>query len=199
MDVVSILAGGWSFTGLDPAKLPGHRIGVNEAALLGNTDEIVTMDRLWTESRWQQLSELARPAYVRMSALKRIAEPWPDWLRPFTCNHKTVNFAQEDGYLNGTNSGGCAFNRAYQLRPKKLYLFGFDMCRSPANEPYWYPKYTWAPRGATKNMKYVEWSGQFESMAKECRKAGIEVINASMVSRIKAFPQVDPRHVLEGQ
>ena len=49
VDVISILAGGWSFRGLDPKRLPGLTIGVNEAALLGETEITVSMDRLWTE------------------------------------------------------------------------------------------------------------------------------------------------------
>jgi hypothetical protein len=59
-------------------------------------------------------------------------------------------FTDQVGVLNGTNSGLCGFNLAYQMRPKQILLFGFDMKRGPNGEAHWFPDYPWAkPGGAT--------------------------------------------------
>lgn len=98
--------------------------------------------------------------------------------------------------LNGTNSGMVAINLAWKMKPKVLYLFGFDMCRSPSGESYWHEPYSWAPSGATKPGKYNDWTKEFGSIASAFRECGTNVINASLVSKLKVFHQQDPREIL---
>lgn len=206
---ISVLAGGWSAGPIDKARLPGVVIGVNDAGVLApRVDFVISMDRLWAEGRWDALKARAekgeiRRAYIRRSALQNIAER-PRWLVPFECRYDTDVFTGPPAAgdvgparLNGSNSGICALNLAYHLKPARVYLFGFDMCRSPAGEPYWYPVYEWAkPGGATSDGKYRSWVQSFDVVNRRFSQNGIGVYNCSQASKISAFPKIDPRSVL---
>lgn len=196
-DVISILGGGWSAMFVDRDQLPGFVIGINDSAVLAKCDVAVSMDRLWTEYRWPKLVELRNRAYIRDSALKNIPQPRPEWLRSFACDYKITTFSDYQNVLNGTNSGGCALNLAWQKRPRRAYLFGFDMNRSPNGSPYWYAPYPWALQGATKAGKYDEWMRQMDDIARQFKDIGTEVLNVSATSSIAAFRKLTPKEFLK--
>lgn len=184
---ISILGGGWSVRGLDLKKLPGYIIGVNDAGVHATCDAIVSMDRLWTENRWPFLAERSRDTYIRSSALKNVAER-PGWLHPFENDNAGKEMSESVERLNGNNSGFCALNLAYIMRPSRIRLYGFDMNRGPDGIPYWYPPYPWAkPAGGTGNARYADWAKGFDIAAKACRAAAIEVVNMSATSAITTF------------
>lgn len=189
--VVSVIAGGWSFNLMDRNRIPGFIIGANEAGLLPVASECISMDRLWTEHRWPQIRERRKATSIRRSAMQKIdAGQWSfPWLRVYECDHESVEFSEDPRVLNGTNSGLCALNRAYQLRPATVYLFGFDMQRGPKGEIHWHPEYAWRPTGGTGNATYREWSQQFGSAANAFARIGTKVINASPWSAIEVFPK----------
>lgn len=195
-DTVSVLASGWSAKGLDLTRLPGLVIGVNSAAIFApRVDEIVTMDRLWAEHYWPDLCRLGKPTWMRGACLHNIPER-PAWLQLYMCDWQSNIMSGSAQFMNGTNSGMVALNRAFKLQPKRVVLFGFDMGRSPKGEPYWHPPHPWRPTGGTSNGKYAEWARQFDEAAKQFAKLGIEVLNASPVSKIPAFAKVKPEKVL---
>lgn len=192
IEIVSILGGGWSAIFVDRDQLPGQVIGVNDSAVLARCHAAVSMDRLWTEHRWPDLMGIGRKAFIRDAALKCITDR-PAWLRVFACDYRSTVFSETPAILNGTNSGFCAMNVAYLMRPKRIFLFGFDMNRSMNNNPYWFQPYPWAPVGATKPAKYSEWAGQFEKAAELFKAAGTEVLNVSTTSAITAFRKISPK------
>jgi hypothetical protein len=195
---VSILGGGWSAGAVDKSRLPGFVIAVNDAAVHApKIDAAVSMDRLWAENRFGWLCDNHAPktAWLRRSACKNI--PTPNWVEVFENDHTSTDFAEDHGILNGTNSGFCALNLAYQLRPDRIFLFGFDMNRSPEGSPYWFPDYPWAKLGgATSGGKYKALASQFEAAARAFKNAGIEVLNASPASAIGVFEKIAPEEVL---
>lgn len=193
-EVISILGGGWSALMVDRDHLPGMVVGVNDSGVLvARCDLIVSMDRLWAEYRWPTMLELQRTASIRTAALKNMAER-PKWLRPFECDYKSTQFSVESGRLNGTNSGLCAMNWAWRARPKRLYLIGFDMNRSPNGAAYWYPPYPWTQaEGATKPGKYDQWAREMEHAAAQFKAVGTEVLNVSATSSIEAFRKITPK------
>lgn len=175
-EIISVVAGGWSVSQVDRELIPGTIIAINDSAIhLPRFDIVVSMDRLWTEYRYPRLRELRKPARIRRAALQKIPHKWP-WLGSFECDHTSTQFSDQPGVLNGTNSGLCGFNLAFQMRPKQILLFGFDMKRGPNGEAYWYPPYPWSPKGATKDGKYATWSRQFASAKRSCDRASIEVV-----------------------
>lgn len=177
------------------AHLCGQIIGVNDAAChLPAVDIVVSMDRLWTEHRWSWLVRRAKEAWLRRSAVQNLdisQEVAAGWLHVYDCDHETSEFSSVTGRLHGTNSGLCALNLAWQLRPACVYLLGFDMCRDPKGRASWHPPYPWTtPRGATSDSKYAAWSHQFEDAALRFASIGCDVWNVSPASAISAFPKM---------
>src|SRR6266403_1514150 len=189
--VISIVAGGCSVREVDLLKIPGTIIAINDSAIhLPTCDIVVSMDRLWTEYRFLDLRKMMKPSHIRRSALKNVTGKWP-WLNSFECDHTSSEFSDQRGVLNGTNSGLCGFNLAYQMRPEKILLFGFDMKRSAA--VYWHEPYPWRPNGGTTSGKYAEWSKQFKGAARLCAAAGIDVavVGDSAIDCFRKIPARD--------
>ena len=205
--VVSIVAGGWSFYEVDHRKVPGYVVAVNGAAqhLRCRVHAVVTMDRLWAQDAWPWAVEQHRDKggplwslHARDAAIKNISpkerEDAP-WLRPFRCrNTGLVPMSDDVAWLNGSNSGACALNLAYQARPRQLYLFGFDMCVSKKGLAYWYPHYAWTKKsGGTGKPKMMKWAREFDAMARQFADAGIKVTNVSAGTIIRSFPRATPK------
>lgn len=208
---VSVIAGGWSFLHMNPMRIPGYVIAVNDSAyyLQGRkVDEVVSMDRLWAEHRWDWLCERKVHAHIRKSAAQNLrfgdgpaTTGTPPWLNVFECDNGSVQLAGHDygpphfalypGRLNGTNSGTCALNRAFHIRPLDLYLFGFDMQDGPEGQQHWHPPYPWADRWKTNRKKFTTWAGEFDLIAKQLKSAGIRVCNVSHRSLITQLPTLD--------
>lgn len=185
--VVSIVAGGPSFRPENADDVPGYVIGVNDAAFhlaqAGvRVHEALSMDRRWAEWRWRFLAQHPDRVTLRRAATKNLPNPLPDHVHTFECDHTSTRLSDEEGTLNGTHSGFCALNRAYQLRPNLLYLYGFDMDLGPGGQQYWYPPYPWSkPRRG----KLREWGGQFDAAARQLREAGVATYTVG--SRVRPF------------
>jgi hypothetical protein len=199
---ISVIASGWSLASIDRDRIPGLRIGVNDSAWRAPVDLGVTMDRLFFEGRHRELLEAFpssshRCLYYR-AGIDKLGDAPAHWIR-FANDHTSSDMSRAWAprcTLNGTNSGICGINLAFRQDPERVILWGFDMCRSPAGEPYYHPPYPWAPGGATKAGKYQEWALQFATIAKQFDAAGIELLNASPASAIKSIKKVDPKKVL---
>lgn len=197
IDRITIVGGGWSVRNVALTHLCGLVIGVNDAAVhLPVVDIVVSMDRLWTEYRWSWLCRRAATAWLRRSATQNIDVTHATaagWLTVFECNHECSDFTSIRGHLNGTHSGLCALNLAWQMRPSRVYLLGFDMCRDSKDRASWHPPYPWTqPTGATSNRKYATWARQFEQAAGRFAAIGCDVWNVSPGSAITAFPRMTP-------
>jgi hypothetical protein len=189
-EIISVVGGGWSVSQIDLARIPGEVIAVNDSAVhLPRVDVIVSMDRLWTEYRFERLRAMEKVAYLRRSAVQNVISRNFPWLHIFDCDHTSAEFSDRIGWLNGTNSGLCGFNLAYQARPNRIVLFGFDMKRGPQGQPYWHEPYPWSPKGATKDGKYASWAKQFAAAKRACDAAGIEV-RVVGDSAIECFPKL---------
>jgi len=200
---ISVIGAGWSFKEVDHKKVPGFVIACNDAGLKLRrpVQEIVSMDRLWTEHRWQDLQALAIRSWLRRSAVQNIDWMGEDWVHIFDCDHTSVEFSRSPERLNGTNTGTCAINLAYifclnTVGRMEVFLFGFDMCRGPNGSPYWYDPYPWAAKnGGTSNGKYLGWAAEFEQIALTLAAQRINVVNVSEHSKITAFPKISPKEL----
>lgn len=192
MRTAIVIAGGWSVSQYDVADLRGPDrivIGVNESSVLLQCDVALSMDRLWTEHRWHRyFTTRTGELWIRRGADKSL--PYHPRRRQFECDHGSFVMSDQPGVLNGSNSGMCALNYAFQLKPQRLYLFGFDMQRGPKGQPYWHKTYEWRPEGATKPGKYRDWVPQFDCVATQFKRAGIDVKQVNNRSMIKAFPKI---------
>jgi hypothetical protein len=176
---VTVVAGGWSASRFDLSKLPGTVIGVNDAGLLvPHVDIIVSMDRLWAEHRFDRLRGLRKPTWLRRRTLMNIDLEGCTFVTPFENDHTSTVLSEVPGTLNGTHSGFCALNLAYQLKPCELYLVGFDMQRGPKGEAHWFPPYPWSAT-STGAARLAVWAGQFEGAALQLHAAGIRTFIAT--------------------
>lgn len=197
---ISILAGGWSAAQFDFDQLPGTVIGVNEGALCPCAHTGITMDRLWMEYRQPRVanSRTLHKFWSRRSAIQNIRWRSESRVAPtiFECDNESTVMNNRLGHLNGTSSGMCAINLAWQMLtrvPKEegrvLYLFGFDCNRSPEGSAYWHEPYPWSPKGATSRGKYTQWASEYFDVARQFAGSGIQVFNMSATSLIAAFPR----------
>lgn len=174
-DVISILAGGYSAKNYNLNKLPGKIIAVNGSALYApKFDFIVSMDRLFTENSWDYILKAKRPSYLRRAALIRVVRPLPTWVNVFECDYKSAVMSDDPGILNGTNSGLCAVNLAYQLRPSHVRLYGMDLAVGPRGEGHWYEDYNWHKKN-TSAGKLSEWRNHLHIAIDQFKKVGINV------------------------
>lgn len=202
MNDVTIIGGGWSVRSVVLDMLCGTVIAVNDSAILApRWDIAVSMDRLWTEGRIEQLrrrcteTEPPRKAWIRKSALQNIEAQPQDagFIQPFDCDHESTIFSVIPERLNGSNSGACALNLAWKLRPRRVFLLGFDMNRDPDGRAYWYPPYPWSTgKGSTTDGKYRNWARQFEDAAAAFAAIECQVFNVSPKSAIDTFPKITP-------
>jgi len=125
-----------------------------------------------------------KPTYLRKAALLNIHERTP-LMFVYDCDIYANEFSENWDNIGGNNSASCAMNFAYLARPLAIYLFGFDMTVS-----YWYPNYSWNPKP---RRGLGHWVKQFDRARSQCDFQGIEVINVSDVSLIKAFKTVTPK------
>lgn len=194
---ITIVGGGWSVLNVAIDCLCGMVVAVNDSAVhLPRYDVAVSMDRLWTEHRWDFLTRQQRQAWLRRSAVQNIETEGADyWLTIFECDHRdNAPPTMQPGHLNGTSSGMCAVNYALQMRPSRVFLLGFDMTRDPFGRAHWYAPYSWVlnAKGATSSGTYRTWARQFDELAKAFRREKIEVRNVSPSSAIEAFPKMSP-------
>lgn len=196
-DRIIILGGGWSVSAqevdVDALRRRGLVVGVNDGGTRAKVDEVVSMDRLWMESRWPLLETLKVPTHLRQSAFRvnlKKETLWPG-VSLFENDHEADILSEKFGRLDGFNSGFCALNLAFQRAPKEVYLFGFDHCRGPNGHAYWFNAYPWVPaRGGTSDGKYVDWSKKFKNATAQFLAADIKVFNVSPQSALTNFPKI---------
>jgi len=195
-DTVSIVACGPSALDCGAARAPGMVIAVNGAIDHVRYDVALTMDGRFSRNRWQALR--GRQAFVRRSAWAHAeaaeATPWLA-LRIYDCDREQTEFADNDRdnagvwKLNGGHSGYNALNLAFNLMPRRVYLYGFDM-----DEPtHFFGEYPWAHEAARNNAnKFEIWRKEMVHASGQFRRRRIEVYNTNRLSAIKAFPHGTP-------
>ena len=179
---IAIIAGGCSAAAVNLANLCDrmHVIGVNDAAVYAPVHEVVTMDRLWLENRYEQLVASALPAHFRSGTAKCVDPQPPQFIAYTNNNSLDAGMSKERGHLNGSNSGAVAMNLAYQklasfspcLPNHKVYLIGFDFKLGPGKQKHWYPDHPW--KTSTKPAKLDEWGRSMAPWACQFIEAGIE-------------------------
>lgn len=188
---VIVLAGGASVMqyNLRDIEHRGYLIAVNDAAIYTKCHVAFTMDRLWLEGRQLLLKVLQPPEIWYRKGTPKNFEPPYTWNAFVHDEGYPTLMTKQHGRLNGSNSGTCALNRAFQLRPERVFLLGFDMQRGPKNEKHWYPDYPWAAdeKSGTKRGTYNEWAQEFADIAMQFSRENIEVFNVNHRSLIEAF------------
>lgn len=189
-----VIGGGYSFKGMPEQNFKllaqvGEVYGVNDAMVRVPCHYGVTMDRLWFENRFDQIDTLTE-VWVREKCDCNVKQPkrWRTFMH-FAHPYPSM----KEGQLHGGNSGTCAINLAMQsmLEGDTLFLFGFDMCKGPQGQPYWYPAYPWSkPEGATKQGHFNKWVKEMNGFSSYAQTHGFVVYNVSPDSQLTQFPKI---------
>lgn len=206
-DIV-VAAGGWSISQYDHDKLSNRlhaaaTIGVNDSALLLPCRYALSMDRLWTDGRWPQVAQKFHPhcVWIRKGVVKNTV--LPEGVHLFEHTGDAISMTAESGKLNGSNSGACAVNLAWQwcknsvglegaarAANRRVFLFGFDMQHGPDGEKHWYPNYPWRPGAGTKPGNFRDWAREFWEINEKFKQIQVPLINVNHRSAIRDIPQI---------
>src|SRR4051812_47563396 len=64
-EIISVVGAGWSVSQIDLSRIPGEIIAINDSAVhLPRFDIVVSMDRLWTEHRYEWMRKMQKPARI---------------------------------------------------------------------------------------------------------------------------------------
>lgn len=130
---------------------------------------------LWTQDK------RASPAYVAARAttghrplrgLHHIAGKYEPGLATAGTN---INY--------GRNSGFQVVNLAYLFGARRIVLVGYDMQRTD-NKQHWFGDH---PKPLSNEFPFVIAIGQFNLLAKDLEKAGVEVINSTERTALQCF------------
>lgn len=86
----------------------------------------------------------------------------------------------------GGNSGYQAINLAYLWGAKRIILLGFD-CKPIDGKSHWFGQH---PQGLNQTQNFNIWISNFNMLAKDLEREGIEVINCSVESALDCFKKV---------
>jgi len=172
-----------------------HIIGVNIAYLLGNWVEIVFFGD--NNFYFTQMEGLAK-----FPGLKITCNPNADKIadnsvkRLGRLGHKGISNNPSYVCWNG-NSGAAAISVAANAGAKRIILLGFDM-KLVNNEQHWHRMY----KRKKKDAPYLPFHRHivgFPQIAKDARRMGIEILNASPDSAIEVFRKVTVKEILDGR
>ncbi len=85
------------------------------------------------------------------------------------------------------NTGAAAINLAALFGAKRILLLGFDMRRGPEGERHHHPEH---PKPCAQSSCFDDWLYRFDALARGCERKGIEVINCTPGSALRAFPMM---------
>lgn len=197
-DTVSIVACGPSALACGAASAPGLVVAINGAYKHVPFAVSFTMDGRFSRNCWRDLTN--RWCVWRHSAVKHAMDAGAQGLMAnvdgFACDPTSTTFSTyvdpvtgEPTY-SGSNSGYCALNFAYAARPRRVYLYGFDM-REPT---HFFGDYPWKGEGDTLTReKLARWAREMSHARRQFDAAGIQVFNTNPNSAISAFEYGRPR------
>lgn len=184
-----IIGGGSSFSPEYANSLRGENvIGCNESYQLGG--DIVKYCH-FLDLPWWNLHKEGLASYTGISTTcNRLVESLGVLL--FKSRPKGIEFSRKDTLGHNRNTGLSAINLAIHLGATRIILFGFDMCSGEDDLTHWYSRSSETNK-TTQRMHRRSALEVFEDVEE---KGGIEIINASLISKIPYWPKVSPTEVL---
>lgn len=178
-----------------------HIIGVNAAYLIGNWIDMVFFgDKGWWLANREQLA--------KFPGLKVSCHPKFDSNELATERIKYLSRDKQHGKgisLNpctvswNLNSGAAAISVAANAGAKRIILLGFDMKLGKDNKQHWHALYGSAGRKEInpRKLPFHRHLRGFLEIAKDAKRRGIEILNASPESKIECFRKVTVKELLE--
>lgn len=183
-----IFGGGPSLTESD-VRYVGERshlartIAIKEAYLLAPwADVLYACDVSW----WRYYQ--GAPTYT---GLKYTLEaPYPGVVQLENTGESGLEL-EPTGLRTGFNSGAQAINLAVHLGAVRILLLGFDCWRAPDGRSNWF-----TTKRVHMESPYPVFLQAFAAMVEPLKAAGVEVINCSRTTILRAFPRAELQDVL---
>lgn len=186
---VFVIGGGPSLAEMDLSPIWNQRvIGVNDAFKLGNW-----VDVCWfSDCRWYEWNKELLKEFSGVIAS----------CTNCSCNHPRVlqvKRLEGSGIVTNPaivrwnkNSGASAINLAYHLGAKRIVLLGFDM-KQKDGQNNWHQNHKHNPRPTIYQNLFLP---PFDIIARDAKNLGIEILNATPDTDLKAFPIIQLGDVL---
>jgi len=180
-----------------------HVIGVNAAFLIGDwIDMMIFGDNKFYLAFHEQL---ARWKGIKVSCHKKFrSEDYRGCGIKYLAKHRrTIGISPNPSTVCWhSNTGAAAINLAVHTGVKRIILLGYDMKTDGTGNQHWHMLYKGlTSSGKTKRPILMKSPFQrhllgFPAIAKDARKMGVEIINASPDSAIEVFPKVKVSELL---
>jgi hypothetical protein len=96
---------------------------------------------------------------------------------------------QKDCLRTGKNSGYQAINLAVHLGATKIVLLGYDMQPGVDGRDHWFGAHPrWRDAAAVSSPPYFVFLPKFNTLVQPLKDLGIEIVNATRRTALKAFP-----------
>ena len=188
----ALFATGPSLSAEQVELVRGHadivRIGCNDAyRLVPDLDILYAPDPTWID---YHSAELEGYSARRLSCKQDGPRQFPDWEQLEWRDQPGLSPAHD--YIHtGSHSGAAMIDIARKLGCNYLILLGYD--GGPAGTHFFGPH----PRPLHRSTHYDQYNQKFLPITADCTRLGIEVINATPGSRIKAFPSASLEEALD--
>jgi len=176
-----------------------HVIGINMAFKIGNWIDMVFFgdNKFYLQSR----QDIAKFPGLKVTCHTNFKN---------TNHNEKIKYLQKDkskpkgitehrGKVSwNANSGAAAISVAANAGAKRIILVGFDMTLDEGNNQHWHKFYQVKgskPRDE-KKLPFNRHLSGFEQIAKDAKKKGIEIINASPSSKITQFKKVSVKELI---
>lgn len=183
-----LIGGGPSLKGFDFGRLCGRTVvAVNDAVYhLPFATALFSLDLTWIRNRRKEVSAFAGERYLAVpDDFDFSSGPEATYLLR---SRAKLGLSSDPTqiHMGGGNSGFGALNLAFLKGARRIILLGYDLISAGV---HWHSGYAW--QGAANSKMYLSWAERFDQVALQLASNGVEVLNASPVSAIKAFPKIN--------
>ena len=170
-----------------------HCIGINKAYQIGPWIDVV----FFGDCNWYvpEREALAKFPGLKVTCCPRFGNRPPrdpEQIRYMEKDSKkNMGISEENGKVAwNKNSGAAAVSLAYHLGVKKIVLLGFDMKNGPKEVSHWFGAHGNPTAKKKIRSPYERHLPGFGTIAKDAKRLGLEIINASPDSAIDCFTKM---------
>lgn len=174
-----------------------HVIGINVAYLIGDWIDVVFFGDVG-------FFLIHKERLAKFPGLKVCCHPsvekhnWVKYLLRDRNKSKGISNAVNTISWNN-NSGASAISMAAHAGAKRIILVGFDMKLNGNNQQHWHDLYGKGEIRGVRELQKLPFERHlrgFPEIARDARKLGIEILNASPTSAIDDFPKFSVKELL---
>jgi len=180
---IFLIGGGPSLKDFDFSRLKGKfTIGVNKCYEKIIPDLLYFSDSCFYD--WYK-PEIDALKCEKASIANTLKQPFN--IIKLGCTGETGLEMRFGNVRHGSNSGHAALNVTYHLRPKQVFLLGFDM-KQEDNNTHWHSGYQDKKRSSGPLFSANKWIENFKTVSVHYRNVNFKIWNCNPESNLYCFP-----------